>query len=169
MSTIEATLAERGKRYGEFAGHAKITQDIKALFKGHTQWQRLADDQKEALEMIAHKLGRIFNGDPNYDDSWIDIAGYAKLVSDRLTAIPATPPQPQPGMGNILAGGKSEGWDFKFAVATTVAAAAEITSCSCSACTARHAGAGHTLDEIKSLFPGADIVFVKGVDDDEQT
>jgi hypothetical protein len=35
--------------------------------------------------MIAHKIGRILNGDPNYADSWIDIAGYAQLVADRLT------------------------------------------------------------------------------------
>ena len=41
-------------------------------------------DQKEALFMIAHKIGRIINGDPDYADSWIDIAGYAKLVGDRL-------------------------------------------------------------------------------------
>ena len=37
--------------------------------------------------MIAHKIGRIINGDPDYDDSWADIAGYAKLVSDRLQAL----------------------------------------------------------------------------------
>ena len=34
--------------------------------------------------MIFHKIGRIVNGDPNYADSWHDIAGYAKLVEDRL-------------------------------------------------------------------------------------
>jgi hypothetical protein len=34
--------------------------------------------------MIAHKIGRILNGDPDYIDSWDDIAGYAKLVADRL-------------------------------------------------------------------------------------
>ena len=34
--------------------------------------------------MICHKIGRIVNGDPDYADSWIDIAGYAKLVADRL-------------------------------------------------------------------------------------
>jgi hypothetical protein len=34
--------------------------------------------------MIAHKLGRIVNGDPNYVDSWVDIAGYATLVAKRL-------------------------------------------------------------------------------------
>jgi len=24
------------------------------------------------------------NGDPNYDDSWVDIAGYATLIAKRL-------------------------------------------------------------------------------------
>jgi len=38
-------------------------------------------------DMIANKLGRILNGDPNYADSWMDIAGYAKLVADRLEAV----------------------------------------------------------------------------------
>jgi len=39
---------------------------------------------------IDERLGRgtvvlgILNGDPNYVDSWVDIAGYAKLVADRL-------------------------------------------------------------------------------------
>ena len=42
------------------------------------------DDQREALEMIAHKIARILNGDPNYADNWIDIAGYATLVANRL-------------------------------------------------------------------------------------
>ena len=32
--------------------------------------------------MILHKLARILNGDPNYVDSWHDIAGYAILVED---------------------------------------------------------------------------------------
>ena len=34
--------------------------------------------------MICHKIGRIINGDANYEDSWRDIAGYAQLVADRL-------------------------------------------------------------------------------------
>jgi hypothetical protein len=34
--------------------------------------------------MVVHKIGRILNGDPHYADSWVDIAGYAKLVADRL-------------------------------------------------------------------------------------
>ena len=81
---IAALLAERGKRYGKFASHADITQALKRQMACQAKWPQLADDQKEALEMIAHKIGRILNGDPDYEDSWRDIAGYATLVANRL-------------------------------------------------------------------------------------
>jgi hypothetical protein len=84
--TITEILAERGQRYGDFVSHAVITQKLKGIMYEQGNWYKLTPDQQEALEMIAHKIGRILNGDPNYADSWVDIAGYAKLVSDRLEA-----------------------------------------------------------------------------------
>lgn len=81
---IETTLAERGSRYGSFAEHARITQSIKDAMIASPNWSKLAPDQLESLEMVAHKIGRILNGDPDYHDSWHDIVGYAKLVADRL-------------------------------------------------------------------------------------
>ena len=39
--------------------------------------------------MVAHKIGRILNGDPNYIDSWHDIIGYTRLVEQRLDAAEA--------------------------------------------------------------------------------
>lgn len=87
---LDATLAERGQRYGPFHSHAVITQEFKALIAKHTPSETgafeafLAPDQQEALDMICHKIGRILNGDPDYADSWHDIAGYAQLVADRL-------------------------------------------------------------------------------------
>lgn len=81
---IEEILQERGSRYGEFREHARITQNIKAAMRDSPNWSSLDGDQIEAFEMIAHKLGRILNGDSNYLDSWQDIVGYAKLVADRL-------------------------------------------------------------------------------------
>ena len=87
---ISDTLDERGKRYGKFTGHAAVSQGIQAVIKDgfklneSTEFEDLDEDMQEALFMIAHKLGRIVNGDPWYADSWVDIAGYAKLVSDRL-------------------------------------------------------------------------------------
>ena len=86
MTDIAEILAERGSRYGSFETHAFITQSLKAVMVQAPKWPALADDQIEALEMIAHKIGRVLNGDPDYADSWDDIAGYAKLVGNRLAA-----------------------------------------------------------------------------------
>jgi hypothetical protein len=87
--TLTDTLTQRGSRYGVFIGHAEVTQDLKNTIAGHlqTRGRTLAFDQQEALDMICHKIGRIINGDPDYDDSWVDIAGYAKLVADRLQGV----------------------------------------------------------------------------------
>jgi len=86
---IQQTLEERGRRYGKFRDHARVTQLLKELMFDHAKEQdvMLGHDHREALEMIAHKIGRIVNGDPNYADSWVDIAGYAKLVADRLQGV----------------------------------------------------------------------------------
>lgn len=85
---MNATLVERGSRYGPFPGHAEKTQRLKDVFRAYPGWHSLDADQREALDMIAHKIGRILNGDPNYDDSWIDIAGYAQLIVKRLHGEP---------------------------------------------------------------------------------
>lgn len=86
---ITNTLEERGSRYGKFKDHAEVTQKLKFIIRIHmgSRYDRLECDQIEAIEMICHKLGRIVNGDPNYADSWVDIAGYAKLVADRLEGV----------------------------------------------------------------------------------
>lgn len=86
MSNVEKTLAARGELYGEFTSHARITQDIKRAMVNSPRWGALQDDQKEALEMVAHKIGRILNGDCNYVDSWHDVIGYTRLVEMRLEA-----------------------------------------------------------------------------------
>lgn len=84
QANIKDTLEERGSRYGSFDTHAAITQNIKEVMYATKNWRIMCSDQREALDMIAHKIGRILNGDPDYADSWHDIAGYAKLVDDRL-------------------------------------------------------------------------------------
>lgn len=96
--TLDNVLDERGSRYGKFDGHSMISQTLKLVMQGgaksldnkgeivqvETNWHTLSPSQKEALEMIVHKMGRILNGDPTYDDSWVDIAGYSQLVVDEL-------------------------------------------------------------------------------------
>lgn len=86
MSMIDLTLAERGTKYGAFERHAAITQGIKREMQASPNWDTLTDSMREALEMTAHKIGRILNGDPNYVDSWHDIIGYIRLVEQELEA-----------------------------------------------------------------------------------
>lgn len=84
MESIQETLKERDKRYGEFKTHAKITQLLKGVVEQEQGYSRLSNSQREAINMIFHKIGRIINGDPNYIDSWVDVCGYSQLVVDEL-------------------------------------------------------------------------------------
>ncbi|CAB4139835.1 hypothetical protein UFOVP354_51 [uncultured Caudovirales phage] len=84
MTTIQETLDARGKIYGEFREHAKISQSLKRVMWATQQWVDLPDDTKEALEMIQHKIARVLNGYQEYDDHFRDIAGYSQLVLNRI-------------------------------------------------------------------------------------
>ena len=84
MNEINEILKDRGNRYGEFKEHARITQSIKTAMIDSPNWNSLSPDKRESLDMIAHKIGRILNGDPNYIDSWHDITGYSQLIEDIL-------------------------------------------------------------------------------------
>ncbi len=87
MADIAATLAERRSQHGPFRVHAQVSQRLKNIIfedSGKTNAELLTAVQREALEMIAHKIGRIIAGDPNHIDHWCDIAGYATLVANDL-------------------------------------------------------------------------------------
>ena len=85
-TNVNEMLAGREARYGSFEGHAEISQVIKQVIHlaAKARNKEMDPDQLEALDMIAHKIARIINGDPDYADNWIDIAGYATLVANRL-------------------------------------------------------------------------------------
>tara|TARA_R110000868_G_scaffold103723_1_gene285491 strand:+ start:132 stop:482 length:351 start_codon:yes stop_codon:yes gene_type:complete len=84
QNNIDDILKERGERYGKFTDHAAISQGLKAVMRNTPKWRDLSPDKKEALEMIAHKVARLLNGDSSHKDGWFDIAGYSKLVADTL-------------------------------------------------------------------------------------
>ena len=76
-----ALLDERGKTHGSFETHARIAQSLKNVMRVEPGYAKLNAEQMEAVEMIAHKIGRIIAGNPSFNDHWDDIAGYAKLCS----------------------------------------------------------------------------------------
>lgn len=75
---------------GEFQIMAILSQIFKrmliagALVRSGRGLKSLSPSQTEALQMIAHKMSRIYAGDPNHADHWDDIAGYATLCADEI-------------------------------------------------------------------------------------
>lgn len=84
--TVDETLDARAVDYGKFIEGAEVMQMLKRVVQNalNNRDKVLAHDQAEAMDMIIHKIGRIINGNPDVVDHWLDIAGYAKLVADRL-------------------------------------------------------------------------------------
>ena len=83
-NTVEQVLVERGKDYGDYASKAQFIQGVKYLMRSSPSWEAMDADMRESMEMIAHKMGRTLYGNPTHKDNFLDIAGYAKLVADRL-------------------------------------------------------------------------------------
>lgn len=81
---IEKVISDRGNNYGRFEDGAEIMQHLKLIAHTSQGWERMKPVQREGMDMILHKIGRILNGDPAYVDSWVDIEGYSNLVSSWL-------------------------------------------------------------------------------------
>ena len=83
---VDVTLDARAVEYGKFIEGAEVMQMLKRVVLNalNNRDKTLAHDQAESLDMIIHKIGRIINGNPDVVDHWLDIAGYAQLVADRL-------------------------------------------------------------------------------------
>jgi transposase-like protein len=79
-------LDKRAEQYGSFMASANVAIRLKGVMHNAIAQQdlHLAPDQLLSLDMIAVKVSRILTGNPSHIDSWVDIAGYAKLVADRL-------------------------------------------------------------------------------------
>jgi hypothetical protein len=86
VGIVDETLDARALDYGKFIEGAEVMQMLKRVVQNalSNRDKVLAHDQAESMDMIIHKIGRIINGNPDVVDHWLDIAGYAKLVADRL-------------------------------------------------------------------------------------
>jgi len=84
---IDKILEERGDRYGAFKDHAQLCQELKAVMRTGRSWHKASPSQRQALETIADKIARMLNGDPHYDDNWVDIIGYSQLVLNELRKV----------------------------------------------------------------------------------
>ena len=83
-------LDEREKTHGDFYRVAGTAQELKDVMRRGKNWDEIDDTEREALEMIATKIGRILSGYPHEADHWRDIAGYATLIERWLTSCTAS-------------------------------------------------------------------------------
>jgi hypothetical protein len=81
-------INERAKTHGDYKTTAGWSQSLKDMFRSSGNWHNLNDGQREALEMIAVKLARLLNGNPQFPDHWDDISGYGKLGADSIERSP---------------------------------------------------------------------------------
>ena len=84
QKTTDELLQERGRTHGEYTHHARVTQGILDICSVECGWASLPPIMRETVHMIAHKIGRVVTGNPYINDHWDDIAGYARLVSQRV-------------------------------------------------------------------------------------
>lgn len=81
---VAGILSDRDSRYGDYGLQSRLAQTLKGAVRRHFTTATLAPDMEESIEMILLKISRICCGDPDYPDNWLDIEGYARLVSRRL-------------------------------------------------------------------------------------
>jgi len=73
-------LEQRETTHGFYSEVSSVSQMVKKAMQIGVNWPHLKAEQRESLEMIANKIGRIMSGDSDFLDHWQDIAGYAQLI-----------------------------------------------------------------------------------------
>ena len=81
---IDAITRERGESYGDFTTQGAIAQSLKDFARTCPGWGAMEPYQREAMDMILHKISRALNGNPRHLDTWVDIGGYSQIVAVRL-------------------------------------------------------------------------------------
>jgi hypothetical protein len=88
MTDTSELLAEREKTHGRFADQARAAGRLKDViteecFQRDVRGQpALSAQQREALDMIASKIGRIMAGDATHQDHILDMISYATLFAE---------------------------------------------------------------------------------------
>ena len=72
------TIPNRDEQHGGLEAVGLLAQNMKGTLRAGANWHLLTPGEREALDMIAHKIARILSGsDPHDPQHWEDVAGYA--------------------------------------------------------------------------------------------
>jgi len=83
---LQAMIQKRNEFYPKYSGMALVSQELKSVMRHHLADLdcRLDAEIQEALDMMAHEMGRIISDNPNSFSAWANIAFYAQLVANKL-------------------------------------------------------------------------------------
>lgn len=85
-------LNARERTHGNYKWQSKRYAALCAALVGP---RKLSAPHQEALDMICIKLARIIEGDPNCEEHWHDIAGYARLAEvNCIPSVEVSEPSP---------------------------------------------------------------------------
>jgi len=84
MTDTQELLDQRKTTHGSFTDQAPIVESIISVMRNSPNWRALPDTHRVSIYLIALKLGRIGTGNYNEPDHWADIAGYAKLIENKI-------------------------------------------------------------------------------------
>jgi len=74
-------IPNRDHQHGGIEAVGMVSQNLKDSMRSGINWNRLSCGEQEALDMVAHKIGRILSGDNPHDPQhWEDVAGYPQAV-----------------------------------------------------------------------------------------
>ena len=79
--TVKKMIATRQGTHGVMRDSSVFVQEVKVLMRHQLNWPKMEAYQREALDMILHKIARILYGDPNFREHWDDVAGYAERAA----------------------------------------------------------------------------------------
>lgn len=82
---IDQILDERRASHGEYVDVARLTVGLwSVLSEAAGKRGHLLEQEQLSLWMVQHKIARILSGDPDFEDHWRDISGYACLAMNAL-------------------------------------------------------------------------------------
>ena len=86
------TIPNRDDQHGGMEAVGQLAQNMKGCMRTGDNWHSLTLGEREALDMIVHKISRILSGaDPHDPQHWEDVAGYAHAaMRSRSTTTPTT-------------------------------------------------------------------------------
>jgi hypothetical protein len=94
---IHSLLSDREITHGNFQDTARIAQNLKTVIEHEVQLRHARTQSpmpyvlRESIDNILTKIARVIAGEPETEDHWNDIQGYAKLAAQYVEDGKPTP------------------------------------------------------------------------------